>query len=181
MKARIFIAGVGTICGLGLMPGPTYATTTDAEIKILPIDCLFEQVADGSNNITYLTPRECGVPEDLPSQPESASPQTSPNTGSANSPDSDSLAESSGTVESGKTSEGDALTSLANEGQSARSPESSLSLDTPNPTEPAPPWAWAVAVTTIAGGVGALSVLSIKALPLLGEGWQNLRKWWLRR
>ncbi len=36
------------------------APRTNLEVKVLPLECLFELVNDGSNQIVYLTPKECG-------------------------------------------------------------------------------------------------------------------------
>jgi hypothetical protein len=37
------------------------ATTTNFSQKILPLDCIFQEVNDGTGTLIYLTPEECGV------------------------------------------------------------------------------------------------------------------------
>ncbi len=45
---------------------------TDLKVQILPLDCLFEVVNDGSNTIHYLTPAECGQLTPPPPNPAPA-------------------------------------------------------------------------------------------------------------
>ena len=37
------------------------AAGTSLEQKILPMDCVFETINDGTGTLRYLTPAECGV------------------------------------------------------------------------------------------------------------------------
>jgi hypothetical protein len=45
-----------------LLQGPVAHASSDAKLKvdIYPLDCVFEYVNDGSNQIVYITPKECG-------------------------------------------------------------------------------------------------------------------------
>lgn len=54
----VFIPGAGAVSG-------------SLKQQILPLECIFEIVNDGSNTIVYLTPEECGVviPPDPPVDP----------------------------------------------------------------------------------------------------------------
>ncbi len=63
------------------------AESTDLTVKILPQDCLFETINDGTNEIRYLTPEACG--EIIPApQPQPQPSQTSPSTGTTRPPSS---------------------------------------------------------------------------------------------
>lgn len=58
----ILIASLTLICGLFLsfQADGVHAEETSLELKILPINCVFETTNDGLNTITYITPEECG-------------------------------------------------------------------------------------------------------------------------
>jgi hypothetical protein len=43
-----------------LWAGAAVAADTDAKLDIYPKDCVFEQVNNGTNQVTFLTPAECG-------------------------------------------------------------------------------------------------------------------------
>ena len=43
-----------------LAPHALAASQTKAKLDVYPLDCTFEYVNDGSNQIVYLTPKECG-------------------------------------------------------------------------------------------------------------------------
>ena len=66
---------------------PSNASATDGDIyqRILPLECVFQIVNDGSNTIIYVTPEECGVvippdpdPEPEPEEPENPVNPTTP-------------------------------------------------------------------------------------------------------
>lgn len=42
------------------------ASSTDIKLKVLPLNCIFEIINDGSNEIRYLTPVDCGEIINLP-------------------------------------------------------------------------------------------------------------------
>lgn len=42
------------------VPAYVVAETSDLRLKILPMQCVFEVVNDGSNTLRYLTPEDCG-------------------------------------------------------------------------------------------------------------------------
>jgi hypothetical protein len=50
-----------------LMPQYVGAQNTTLELKILPINCIFETVNDGNNTLNYLTPEACGQFVNIPS------------------------------------------------------------------------------------------------------------------
>lgn len=58
--------------------GSIHAVQPNLEVKILPIDCIFDIIDDGSNRITYLTPKECGVLVDDPIQTPPTTETSSP-------------------------------------------------------------------------------------------------------
>lgn len=56
--------------------------SSEFRMKVLPLECLFEYVNDGSNQLVYITPEECGqagvsVPPASPEVPETARPAMS--------------------------------------------------------------------------------------------------------
>lgn len=54
-----------------------YAATTQLGQKILPLNCVFEEVNDGLGSLYYLTPKECGIvtpPSQSVPQPSQSSP-----------------------------------------------------------------------------------------------------------
>lgn len=64
----VFVPGAGAVSG-------------NISQQILPLECVFEIINDGSNTIVYLTPEECGVviPPDPPVDPTDPSiPPTTP-------------------------------------------------------------------------------------------------------
>lgn len=63
----VFVPGAGAING-------------NISQQILPLECVFEIVNDGSNTIIYLTPEECGVviPPEPPVDPTDPTPPTTP-------------------------------------------------------------------------------------------------------
>jgi hypothetical protein len=75
---------------IGLSLGLTFASkvnassNTEARLKILPLECVFETVNDGTNDIIYITPEACGqfVPPPA-TNPDSQSGATSSSSGSS--------------------------------------------------------------------------------------------------
>lgn len=68
---RLFLS-YGVLIGFLFIPGTAAAApVTDVKVEILPLDCVFEIIADGLNTVTYLTPETCN-----PSTKEPASPAT---------------------------------------------------------------------------------------------------------
>lgn len=57
-----------------VMPATVYAANDQLRQKILPLNCVFEEVNDGLGSLYYLTPEECGVVV----QPPQTVPQSSP-------------------------------------------------------------------------------------------------------
>ncbi len=63
---------------------PVQAVDTTLKQRILPLDCVFEIVNDGSNSIVYITPEACGVvvdphvPNPDPTDPSPTPTPTSP-------------------------------------------------------------------------------------------------------
>jgi hypothetical protein len=51
---------------------PVKAATATFSQNILPLDCLFETVNDGTNTIHYLTPAQCGQIINIPNIPSSS-------------------------------------------------------------------------------------------------------------
>ena len=51
------------------VPAPVFARDTELEQKILPMNCVFEEVNDGLGSLYYLTPKECGIITPPPSAP----------------------------------------------------------------------------------------------------------------
>lgn len=47
---------------IALLPHATAnaAGTTQLQLKVLPIDCIYEVINDGLNSVVYITPEECG-------------------------------------------------------------------------------------------------------------------------
>jgi hypothetical protein len=84
MKALRYIAVSVTTLVLFtvLLPSSSQASNTELELKILPLDCIFEIINDGNNTIHYSTPEECGVyvppPDGPPSSPPGQPPITPP-------------------------------------------------------------------------------------------------------
>jgi hypothetical protein len=77
MKKAFFIGLAGLLAAFPLavfMPSTSYALNGNLQQRILPLECVFEVVNDGSNTITYLTPEACGII--IPPDPE---PETDPN------------------------------------------------------------------------------------------------------
>lgn len=79
------------LIALLVTPATRAASDTQLELKILPIDCIFEIVDDGTGEIVYLTPEECGQlidsPPDSFSPPEESDINTfGPGTGAATPP-----------------------------------------------------------------------------------------------
>jgi hypothetical protein len=54
-----------------LMVPSAHGVNANLKQEILPLDCVFDTVNDGSNTIIYLTPIECGIPIDGPKEPTS--------------------------------------------------------------------------------------------------------------
>ena len=44
----------------------TYAVPASLKQQILPLDCVFQVINDGSNTVVYLTPAQCGQIIDIP-------------------------------------------------------------------------------------------------------------------
>lgn len=69
--------------GVALLPAaPAQAATTTFSQKILPLNCVFQEVNDGTGTLIYLTPQECGViltPPPTASGDQPTIPQTSSN------------------------------------------------------------------------------------------------------
>lgn len=56
------LLAVITLTGLTLaLPATAYAAGDQLHQKILPLNCVFEEVNDGLGSLYYLTPQECGV------------------------------------------------------------------------------------------------------------------------
>lgn len=62
MKRRLFTFAVAaaSCCSL-LFTAQVLAASTNFEQKILPLNCQFEEVNDGTGTIIYLTPEQCGA------------------------------------------------------------------------------------------------------------------------
>ena len=79
MKKKMLILAFGLFCCF-YRPLPVDAVAApDAELEVAPLSCLFEQVNDGSNNLSYLSPAECGpaageVPTLAAGEPEAPLP-----------------------------------------------------------------------------------------------------------
>ncbi|HTE22810.1 MAG TPA: hypothetical protein VK674_07300 [Candidatus Limnocylindria bacterium] len=59
MKSLLVITGL-LVC-LGVVTAPVVgAVDSEARLEVAPLSCLFEQVSDGSSDLTYLSPAECG-------------------------------------------------------------------------------------------------------------------------
>jgi hypothetical protein len=82
MKAsvtRILVAGfIALLPCLVFIPGAG-AAPGKLKQQILPIDCVFQIVNDGSNTITYLTPEKCGVIINPPVSPPTTPTSPNPN------------------------------------------------------------------------------------------------------
>ncbi len=80
MKALRYIAVSVTTLVLFtvLLPSSSQASNTELELKILPLDCIFEIINDGNNTIHYSTPEECGVYVPPPDGPPSSPPGQPP-------------------------------------------------------------------------------------------------------
>ena len=60
MRIRALLA-LGTVAGcLCIFTMTARATGSQVELNILPMNCVFETVDDGSNTLHYLTPEACG-------------------------------------------------------------------------------------------------------------------------
>lgn len=79
MKKLFFISLAGLLAAFPLAVfAPTSSRAVDGNFqqRILPLECVFEVVNDGSNTITYLTPEACGII--IPPDPD-PDPETNPN------------------------------------------------------------------------------------------------------
>ncbi len=83
---------IGILLGLTFVSKVSASSNTEAKLKILPLECVFETVNDGTNDIIYITPEACGqfVPP----------PATNPDSqsGSTSSSDSSSISTYQATV-----------------------------------------------------------------------------------
>jgi len=94
MRKLLVITGLLAYLGLATVP-VVRAADSEARLEVAPLSCLFEQVDDGSSDLVYLSPAECGqagieVPMDVvdsPSLPAGAAlvPQLVPFTPAARS------------------------------------------------------------------------------------------------
>jgi hypothetical protein len=60
MKKYALIPVLGLFIALAVAPLAYASDNTEFKLKILPFNCVFEYVNDGSNKILYMTPKECG-------------------------------------------------------------------------------------------------------------------------
>lgn len=60
MRRQLFVL-LGITGLLVALPATAYAADTRLGQKILPINCVFEEVNDGLGSLYYLTPQECGA------------------------------------------------------------------------------------------------------------------------
>jgi hypothetical protein len=57
---KVFVLFIGALGALYVINSPlALAEQSQFKVKILPMNCLFDVVDDGSNEITYLTPEAC--------------------------------------------------------------------------------------------------------------------------
>ncbi len=73
--AYLFGFIVGMLVLLSSGSGLVLAEDTKLKVQILPEDCLFDIVNDGSNSIVYLTPAECGQTVPGPVDPPELKPE----------------------------------------------------------------------------------------------------------
>lgn len=75
------------VIGAGLWPLTVHAETTNFTQRILPLNCVFETVNDGTGTVRYLTPTECGVIfQTYGFSPGSSVPQNTHTSRASNSP-----------------------------------------------------------------------------------------------
>lgn len=92
---KVVAVGIIAAALATVMPMTVNAVGSDATVQILPLDCVFETVQDGSNQITYLTPEACGQvtpPSLAPGSPlgETGSPLLNNDAPNQTAPDVDS-------------------------------------------------------------------------------------------
>jgi hypothetical protein len=66
---RPFLLIMITTAIVFLSPIVAYAASTTLKQKVLPLNCVFQEVNDGLGTLYYLTPEECGVVAQPPSNP----------------------------------------------------------------------------------------------------------------
>jgi len=65
---RVILASIAMIAGVAIIDAASVvAAGTSLQQKILPMNCVFETVNDGTSTLRYLTPAECGVVASQPS------------------------------------------------------------------------------------------------------------------
>lgn len=76
MKKLLLIPAILTLCVLASSTASAFDLDADLTQEILPLECVFQIVNDGSGTVLYLTPTECGHP--LPPDPETHGPKPTP-------------------------------------------------------------------------------------------------------